>query len=227
MVQKPRKRYEYEKARFLRKRKGLSYNEIKKELNLSKSTISFWCKDILLSEKQQERLKHNQMNNQKMGALANKIKREKEIKIIKDSARKEIQEMGLNAFKIAGAVLYWAEGTKTQNTGISNADPRTIEFMMRWLNKIFNKKPSQIKAYLHIHYGDDDKRIKKYWSKLTGIPLINFGKSFIKPKGTGHRTNILPNGIIKIRIAGKGTENLRHRILTWSEKIYELSKKYK
>jgi hypothetical protein len=99
--------------------------------------------------------------------------------------------------------------------------------MMRWLNKIFNIKPNQIKAYLHIHYGDDDKRIKKYWSKLTGIPLVNFGKSFIKPKGTGHRTNILRNGIIKIRVAGKGTENLRHRILAWSEKIYELSKKYK
>lgn len=227
MVQFLRKRYEYEKARFLRKRKGLSYNEIKKELNVSKSIISLWCRDIQLSKKQKERLRRNWLNSPKLGALANRIKREKEIAIIKNKAKQEIYKFNLDSFKIAGTVLYWAEGTKTQSTAISNSDPRTIEFIIRWFKRIFNINPQQIGAHLHIHYGDDDKRIKRYWSRLTGIPLKNFGKSFIKPKGTGHRTNILPNGIIKIRVKGKGTENLRHRIMAWVETIYELSDKYK
>jgi len=227
MVRQPRKRYKYEKARFLRERKGLSYNEIKKDLGVSKSTVSLWCRDIQLSEKQNERLRYNRLNSPKLGALANRIKREKEIEIIRNKARKEINKMNLDAFKIAGTILYWAEGAKTQSTGLSNSDPKIIEFIVCWFKKFFNIKPHQITAHLHIYYGNDDLRIKKFWSKTTGIPLRNFGKSFIKPKGTGHRTNILPNGVIKIRIKGKGTENLRHRIITWSEKIYRLSKKYK
>lgn len=158
----------------------------------------------------------------KLGALANKIKREKEVEEIKKIAREEICNLSQEAFVVAGAMLYWAEGVKTNGTAVVNSDPRIIKFMIRWWSTMFNIKPDRIKAHLHIHYGNDDKKIKKFWAKLTGIPLENFGKSFIKPKGTGHRTNILPNGIIKVRVAGKGSEDLRHRIITWAEKICEL-----
>ena len=222
MVQNPRKRYEYEKARFLRKQ-GLSYNEIKQKLELSKSTISLWCRDVILSKRQKQRLWHNWLTSPKLGGLANHERREQEILEIKRAARNEIQKLNGETFRVAGIMLYWAEGTKTQSTAISNSDPRIIKLMVGWFKKVFNIAPIQLKAHLHIHYGNDEKKIKKYWSQLTGIPLKNFGKSFIKPAGTGHRTNILPNGIIKIRVSGIGSENLRHRILAWSEKVYDLS----
>lgn len=227
MVHFPRKRYEYEKARLLRSR-GLSYREIENELNIAKSSISLWCRDVVLSEKQKQRLITNSKKIvfYKLGALANKNKRDQEIIKIKSMAKQEISELSVETFRVAGTMLYWAEGTKTQSTAVSNSDPRIIRFMVNWLQCIFNISPEHLTAHLHIHYGDDDSKIKKYWSKLTGIPLKNFGKSFIKPKGTGHRTNILPNGIIKIRVKGVGTENLRHRILAWSEKIYTLSDKF-
>lgn len=223
MVQNPRRRYEYERSRFLRSR-GFSYNYIRQELGVSKSNISLWCRDIILSPKYQKLLENRRKKNIKRGTSANKLKRMNEIEEIKRLAKKGIKKLGEEEFKIAGIMLYWAEGTKTQSTAISNSDPRIIEFMVHWLKITFDISPSQLKAHLHIHYGNDEKRIKKYWSRLTRIPLKNFGKSFIKPRGTGHRTNILPNGIIKIRVKGIGTENLRHRILAWSEKIYELSK---
>jgi intein-encoded DNA endonuclease-like protein len=44
-----------ESARGLRK-KGLSYNEIRKEIPVAKSTISQWCKDIELTSEQKDRL---------------------------------------------------------------------------------------------------------------------------------------------------------------------------
>ena len=223
VVQNPRKRYEYEKARLLRK-KGCAYNDIKKELGLSKSTISLWCRDVKLTNQQRAALMYSskRMAAQKLGAKANHEKREKEIAVIREIAKKEIVNLMPKAFQVAGAMLYWAEGTKTQSTAVSNSDPRIIKFMVHWFDKFFQITPKQLKAHLHIHYGNDEKKIKKFWSTLTGIPLDNFGKSFIKPKGTGHRTNILPNGIIKIRVKGVGTENLRHRIIAWSEKIYEI-----
>lgn len=224
MVRYPRKRYEYEKARFLRKQ-GLSFNEIRDKIGVSKSTVSLWCRDIKLSSVHTHRLleRAQRMIVYKLGARANHERREKEIRFIREMARKDIHDLSEEAFKMVGVALYWAEGAKTTGTSVSNSDPRIIQFMVRWFQRVLNISPSRIKAYLHIHYQDDDLHIKRYWSQLTGIPLQNFGKSFIKPKGTGHRTNILPNGIIKIRAAGIGSENLRHKILAWSERLHELS----
>ncbi|MBI4086291.1 MAG: hypothetical protein HY433_03590 [Candidatus Liptonbacteria bacterium] len=225
MVQNPQKRFAYEKARLLRRR-GLSYNEIKAKLGVSKSSVSLWCRDIKLSNKQNARLRDRSAAVFKLGAIANHEKRKKEIFAIKEIGGKEITILNRDAFKMLGAILYWCEGTKNQNTAVVNSDPRIIEFAVAWFKEICGVPPSQLKAYLHIHYGNDEKKIIKFWSQLTNIPLKNFGKTFIKPKGTGHRTNILPNGIIRIGVTGPGTSDLRHKIFSWAEKIYELSKAY-
>ena len=225
MVRNPRNRYLYERTRFLRSR-GFSYNYIRDELKTSKGNISLWCRDVVLSAKYHKLLENRRKKNIARGTSTNRIKRMKEIEEIRVLAKQEIQKLSTEAFKIAGIMLYWAEGTKTSSTAVSNSDPQIIEFIVRWFKSTFEIMPERLKAHLHIHYGNDDAKIKKYWSRLTGIPLKNFGKSFIKPQGTGHRTNILPNGVIKIRVKGVDTENLRHRILAWSEKTYELSKQY-
>ena len=206
------------------RKKGLGYRGISRELGISKSTVSLWCADISLSAAQKRILKKRSWEMfYKLGAKANKEKRDKEITIICEGAGKEIKGLSNESFKVAGTMLYWAEGGKTQSTSISNSDPRIITLMVSWFRKIFKIKPTQLNAHLHIHYGNDELKIKRYWSKLTKIPLENFGKSFVKPKGTGHRTNILPNGVIRIRVAGKGSEDLRHRILAWADKIHILS----
>jgi transcriptional regulator with XRE-family HTH domain len=226
MVKNPRNRYLYEKVRFLRA-KGKSYNEIKADLGVSKGNISLWCRDIRLSDEQKKRLLQKYLDAPGLGGKANHEKREKEITFLTAKAMEEIKLLTSDTFKIAGAVMYWAEGSKTQNTSITNADPRVITFMVRWFQSMFEIPPNQLKAHLHIHYGNDERKIKNYWARVTRIPLKNFGKSFIKPRGTGHRTNILPNGIIRIRVLGMGTENLRIRILAWTQKIYDLSRQYK
>src|SRR3989338_6806222 len=142
------------------------------------------------------------MATQKLGALANKEKRAREVLQIKNLAKEEIKEISPEIFKVAGTILYWAEGTKTKNTSISNSDPRVVKFMVNWWEQIFGIGPANLKAHVHIHYANDEKKIKKFWSELTRIPLVNFGKSFVKPKGT---------------------VNVKHRIMAWVEKIYELS----
>ena len=87
MVRQPRKRYKYEKARFLRERKGLSYNEIRSEMPLAKSTISDWCRDIKLTKRQLLRLNRHRIKSSYAGSLkgskSNQEKRNKEICRIK------------------------------------------------------------------------------------------------------------------------------------------------
>lgn len=222
MVRKPKNVNLYNRVRVLRKG-GISYRTISQECNTSKSNVSLWCKDIKLSDKQYKKLAGNRSWVMTLGPKYNHERREREINEIIESAKNEVQDVSNQSFWIAGAVLYWAEGAKTSGLSITNSDPRVILFMIRWFENIFGINiKERARLHLHIHQGNDEEKIKKYWSQLTGIPLTSFCKSFIKPKGTGHRTKVLPNGIIRLTIAGSGAENNRHKIMAWIEKISDI-----
>lgn len=112
-----------------------------------------------------------------------------------------------------GAALYWAEGDKKNHFAIANSDPFLIKFFVCWLKDILNVKPKNIKAHLNIYSQQNEGKIKRFWSELTGIPLKNFGKTFIKPLNKNFKKNTLYYGTIKIRVF-KGT-NLRYQVLGW------------
>ncbi len=223
MVRQPRNKIIYEKVRLLRQ-KGFSYGKIAKQCSTSKSNISLWCKDIILSPSQQDALYKSRKEALALGSKRLHEIRVEEISKVKALAKKEINQDKLDdfTFLVAGTMLYWAEGCKTTGLYVANSDERIIVLMIKWFKKFLNIRQEQIKAYLHIHTNDNDLEIKKYWSNLTGIPLKNFGKSFIKPVGTGQRKNLLPHGIIRIQICGRGIENTRHRIMTWVQQIYKI-----
>lgn len=198
------------------RRQGLSYKEILKKVPVAKSSISLWCQDIGLTLEQKKRLIKKQQENlkrlAKIGPRAAVLKRQKEIYKIKKAAKKEIYPLSLYEFKIVGAMIYWAEGNKNQKAEITNSDPRLVRFMVRWLKEVCKVPPERLRARLNIHSDQNNEKIKRYWSKVTGVPIGQFGKSYIKPEGTGHRKNILHNGVIRIGIS---SEDLRHRIMTW------------
>lgn len=227
MVHKPHDKKLYDLTRTAR-RNGLSYGIIAKKFNLSKSTVSLWCRDIALSTEQQNKLTQNSRWILTLGAKHNHDCRTKEIEKIEKESSREIDKLSIDTFMIAGAMLYWAEGSKSKLLAITNSDEKMIIFFLKWLEKFFKVNiKTDINAHLHIHNQEEDQEIKKYWSKLTGIPLKNFGKSFVKPKGTGRRKNILSHGIIRIRLVGKGSTDKRIKIMSWVEKTYQLAIKIK
>ncbi len=208
-----------EKAIHLRTQ-GLSYNEIRKTLPVSKSTLSLWLKGILLSPAQRERLYTKQIKILELGAQCQKERREREIVKLLDDAQKEItMPLPEESYRLFGAALYWAEGTKGSCFEITNSDPQLILFMVHWFKKVFFINPRQLKAHLNIYEQQSEKKIKQFWSELCGIPLQNFGKSFIKPGNKGYKKNNLYFGTIKIRVP-KGTD-LRLRAFGWVQKVLQ------
>jgi len=199
------------------RKKGLSYNEILKQVTVAKSSISLWCKNVELNAQQRKRLLNKKLKGQRKGRKKLSQIRKKETQQIKQAAKKEICKLSSYETKLIGAMLYWGEGSKNNGVRISNSDPNLIKFMVHWLKEICKVSSEEMKAYLNIHANQNDDKIKRYWSNITGIPLNSFGKSYIKPEGTGHRKNILHNGVIKIVI---NDENLRHKIITWINTIY-------
>ena len=203
-----------ESARKLRS-EGFSYKEIMAVVPVSKGTISRWCENIALSKLQRLRL-GKKYDTQLKGAKAVQAKRKTVVDKIIGNAREETHFLKISDFKIMGLMLYWAEGNKTVFPGITNSDADVIRIMMRWFREVCNVEDRKFKAHLHIHSGQNEQEILKYWISVTGIPPLQFGKSYIKNEGTGHRKNKLYNGTIKINIFDK---DLLYRILGWIEGV--------
>jgi len=201
------------KAIQLRK-KGLSYNKIENELNVAKSTLSFWLKTIPLTVEQKKCLYTKRILNLARGPQSQKERRIREIAKIIEEAEKEIQTpLSFETYRLLGAALYWAEGKKTVCFAVTNSDPHFIIFMVRWFEKIFGISSQDLKARLNIYPQQNELEIKEFWSQLTSIPLGNFGKSFVKPANKGYKKNNLYYGTIEIRVP-KGTD-MRHRVFGW------------
>lgn len=201
----------------LRKR-GLSYGEIKKEINVAKSTLSLWLKTVPLTPEQRERLYTKKILNLAKGFQSQRERRKREINKIIEEAEKEIRlPLSFETYRLLGAMLYWAEGSKTKEFEITNSDPNLILFMVRWFGKVLDIPPSRLKARLNIYPQQDEQELKKFWSQLTDIPLENFGKSFVKPLSSGYKKNNLYYGTIRIRVS-KGT-NFRYRIYGWIKRV--------
>ena len=80
--------------------------------------------------------------------------------------------------------------------------------MIKWFCRYFGVSVNEISLHLHLHSGQDEEKMKDYWSQLTGVPIQNFYKSFIKQEGSGYRKNVLYNGTVKIQIHRESTYSL-------------------
>lgn len=181
--------------------KGLSYREIRQEIDVSKSTLSSWLKNVLLSPEQRQRLYTKQVAILNLGSRSHHLRRQQEISQIIDSAQREVPSLlPQYALKLIGAAIYWAEGRKKGGFGVTNSDPALILFMIIWLDQIFQIKPTTIKAWLNIYSQQDERQLVSFWSELTGIPTSNFGKTFVKPTNKNYKKNTLYYGTIQIQV---------------------------
>lgn len=202
----------HQKAIALR-RKGKSYREIEKELDIARSTLSSWLKQIPLSKKHKARLYTNRIKNMVRGPNSYHERRREEVTSIIKIAASEIKELSPAAYKLLGVGIYWGEGTKKGMAQITNSDPLLIAFMTKWFSAMFNVPVESFKAFLNIYPQQSEKEIKEFWSELTGIPISRFGRSFIKPRSKGYKKNTLYYGTIKITVP-KSTD-MKHKISGW------------
>ena len=220
------KRWEQKELVQALRREGLSYREILSWIpfSLSRSTISNWCKEIELTPTQLDRLdrlyREGSYRGRLLGPKATQRRRIEEIAAIRSRARLEAIELTQKELWVAGLMLYWAEGTKARRVGISNSDPKLINFAMRWFREICKVSEDRFRAQLHLHSGQHEQGLKEFWSYLTRIPLSQFIKSFVKPEGSGHRKNRLYYGTLTVRIHDHGC---LQQILGWIEGISEIN----
>lgn len=163
------------KSREMR-RKGKSLLEISRKLNVSKSTVSKWCEDIVLSKEQIHTLIHNRneflTKGRMMGAAVNKKKKQDAINKACIFGKKVIKKISKKELVLIATALYWAEGSKSNSTSrfmFLNSDPEMILLMKKFLVSTMGVAPEDIICSVQIN---------KIHEKRIGV-VLNFWKNLL------------------------------------------------
>lgn len=195
--------------------KGYTYGQIKRELNLAKSTLSDWLKDLPLSEDALKRLSKNRETSRDL-----RIERFRQtfrdkwisrLSKVLENQTKELLPLTDKELFLAGVFLYWGEGSKQRNVvSISNTDPRVMKFALYWITNILKLSREKVYIRLHLYSDMDIKRETNFWSETLDIPKNQFKPAYIKKTTREGLT---------YKSFGHGTCNLICFSVTLSEKI--------
>jgi len=216
-----------QKAIALRKQ-GKSYSEINVILEIPKSTLSYWLKEIsippvakkkLMMRSRKKTLEALIRRNKKQTVLAE----ERAWKIRKENAR-QIHKIDTKTLFWLGVALYWAEGYKKGAEGsawkcvdFANSDSHSLQIMMRFFREICNVPEDKFRVQIILHKNVSEAQAKEYWSELLGISKKQFIKSS-NPTYTsqGKRRNLLKYGTVHIRVYDV---NLFHKLIGWIDGV--------
>jgi transposase-like protein len=206
---------EQKEAKRLRKEFGYSIKEIAQELNVAKSSVSLWVRNIPLTEGQKEALEKRVKANQSVFVQryssrhlwGNTYVRAKHLKI-----RKKYQEEGRkiaglkNPLFYMGCGLYWGEGSKCKNSvQMSNSDIDLIKIFLKFLRDFFDVKDETISLTINCYdnNGISVEKIETYWvdnlnlsKKCLRKTIVNKYSKFSARKKIGK----LPYGTAKLAV---------------------------
>lgn len=196
------------KARELRNQ-GESIKSIAKKLNVSVGSVSIWCRDVELTNKQKNILTENARNPYYGGRAIyiEKLKKTTNLKIkrLEKLGIKKIGRLTKRELFIAGAALYWAEGFKKDSqAGLASLDINMIKFYLKWLKVCFGYKNEDLifRVTANISHRNRIESIENYWSENLNIPRNQFQKPFFQ-NFRWKKTYENPNeyhGILRVKV---------------------------
>ena len=209
------------------RKQGKSLPYIHTTLHIPKSTLSYWMKDVLLTESQKAKLHQNWKdalvkarrgaakwhNQQKADRLA--VAKTQAIHTLKNVDLKDpaILELSL-------AVLYLAEGyKKNPETGLGSSDPVTLRFFLKGIETIFDYDASSVRCELYLRADQDPLTLKKYWAKELSLPLKNFKQVHNDQRSAGKPTYETYKGVCSLRC---GNIAIRRRLVFLAEEYFAI-----
>ncbi len=198
---------------------GWTYDRIQLELGCSKSSISLWVRDLPRPERR---------DPSEQAKLAARKRWEHELAFrdegrrrTKAAASREIGTMSQRELLVAGAALYWAEGSKDKSyarretVAFVNSDPGVITLYLAWLTLV-GIEPERLQYRVMIHATADVEAAERFWAELVGVGVAELQKTTIKkhnPKTVRKNVGDAYRGCLVIRVS-QGAE-LYRRIEGW------------
>ncbi|MGH8939017.1 MAG: hypothetical protein ACRDV2_06670, partial [Actinomycetes bacterium] len=197
---------EREKARAMRL-EGSTYDEIAAGLGVSKSSVSLWVRDLARPRRSARDWTARQEGHRRYyEARRRRVSLERQNE--KLAWADEVGPLSDREHLIAGAVAYWAEGSKakpwrpSERVVFVNGDPAMITLFLTFLSML-DVGPGRLRFQVQIHESADAARAVAFWSKIVDAPPESFLKTVLKRhsvltnrKNTGEGYN----GCLSVRV---------------------------
>lgn len=179
------------------RKKGESIKAIAKKIGVSKSSVSIWCRDIILTSAQIKRLHESMVKGgyvgRMKGARAQYERRLRVIEQARENGKLAIGGLSERDLLISFISLYWGEGSKkSRQFAINNSDSEMVQFIIKAIRKLWGIKKERFVLTIGINqiYKKREKEVQNYWSKVTDMSKSQFRKTiFIKAKNKKHYDN--------------------------------------
>src|SRR5260221_1449534 len=196
------------KARELRQQ-GLDYEEIAAELDVSKSSVSLWVRDLPRPERlSYEECRRRAAEGVRRYWAAEGPVREAEREAVRVAAADEIGELSDREIIIAGAITYWCEGSKNKphrrqdRVDFINSDPTLIKFFLRFLD-VVGTASEQLIFRVYVHEDADVEAAQRFWLDVTRAQPDQFRHPVLKrhnPKTVRKNTGNDYHGCLRINV---------------------------
>ncbi len=200
------------------RRGGYSYSEIQKFVSVPKATLSYWFKDIKLSEAQLVRLQKKRNDAIQQGAQVRSKRVNEAIEKIERTSAKDIKEISKRELWLMGVMLYWRERVSDRDVkkGVkfTSSDPYLIRLFLKWLMEVGQLGEADVLCDILIE--DDKKKAIGYWSEVTGFPQAVFTRVYVqkaKKKRKKRETKKAEFGLLRIRV--KASSMLARQLSGW------------
>lgn len=190
--------FEIRKKAIALRKEGKTYSEVRRILttDIPKSTLSYWFKNIKLSDKHQKKIKRKIAKNVHKGrikALAiNRAKREKYLQsLIERNKHLSDTIQNKDVAKIALAMLYLGDGSKSLKRGsmmFGNSDPFIVSLFLDLLRYCYDIDETKFRCTVQCRADQNTKELEEFWPKITKIPASQFYKTRIDPRTKGKRS---------------------------------------
>ena len=171
--------------------KAWSINKIAKKLNVAKSSVFEWTKDI------EVKIIPNIKKSQKIASQAMQEK----YKLIRDNAFEEGIKLAKNDedFRLLAA-LYWGEGSKGKNSfRFANSDIKMIKKVLELVKKFYNGN-IKLTICAYLNNGINETSILKYWKKEIKVAKYKFYEQQISRASQRKHIGKIPYGTANLRI---------------------------
>jgi len=105
------------------------------------------------------------------------------------------------SLQLAGLMLYWAEGSKTNKNTVdfANSDKYMAKLFLKMLKGIYNVNSKRIRLYLYCYANQNPATLIQFWSQWLTVPKNQFTKPYIRQDFDEKKSQKMPWGLIHIR----------------------------
>lgn len=171
---------------------GYSIPEITKQLNIPKTTVFNYAKNVKILPEFEKRWLSKRGGSRKRKLL----KTQQAILEAKNFVNKISQRDKL----LFLSALYWAEGNK-KDFILSNTDPNLIKVFITTLRQVFKLENDRLRISIRIYQDMDKEECLTFWSSIVEVPKEKFLKVNIL---YGKKQGKLRYGMCRVRVAKGG-----------------------